>query len=122
MKNDTDRQIPRMRVRHTVSYLLVMAVALAIEVWGCSTATALTQKPTVLITGSSQGIGFFFDRGCAERGWNVIATCPNPAGTEELRKFAAEHSNVVIEELDVTDVEEIKHWQRNTATCRSTFC
>ena len=108
MKNDTDKRIPRMRVRHTVSNLLVMAVVVAIELWGCSTATALTQKPTVLITGSSQGIGFFFGRGYAERGWNVIATCRDPAGAEELKKFAAAHSNVVIEELDVTDVEEIE--------------
>ena len=108
MKNGPERRIPQMRVRHTVNSLLVVMAAAAVVLWGCSTATALTQKPTVLITGSSQGIGFFFVRGYAERGWNVIATCRDPAGAEELKKFAAEHPNVVIEELDVTDVEEIE--------------
>jgi len=59
--------------------------------------------PTVLITGSNRGIGFELARQYAERGWGVIATCRTPDQADALRALAADHSNVVIERLDVTD-------------------
>ena len=63
--------------------------------------------PTVLITGSSRGIGLELARGYAERGWNVIATCRTPSKALALTAIAEQHPNVVIEELDVTDYAEI---------------
>ncbi len=60
-------------------------------------------RPTVLITGSSRGIGFELARQYAQRGWGVIATCRTPERAAALQALAAEHSNVVIERLDVTD-------------------
>jgi len=107
MKDIPDKRLLLNRVRHTVTPLFFIAISVVVWQWGHSAAIAQSQKPTVLITGSSQGIGFFFVQGYAERGWNVIATCRNPAGAEQLKKYAAEHSNVVIEELDVTDFDEI---------------
>jgi len=59
--------------------------------------------PTVLITGSSRGIGFELARQYAERGWGVIATCRTPESAGALQALAESHSNVVIERLDVTD-------------------
>ena len=64
-------------------------------------------RPTVLITGSSRGIGYELTRQYAEQGWGVIATARNPAGANELQALAKEHPNIVVEELDVTDFEEI---------------
>ncbi len=64
-------------------------------------------KPTVLITGSSRGIGFELAKQYAARGWGVIATCRNPSAAEELASLAAENPNVIIEELDVTDFAEM---------------
>lgn len=58
---------------------------------------------TVLITGSSRGIGFEFARQYADKGWTVIATCRNPAGAHALNALAAEQPNIIIEQLDVTD-------------------
>ena len=65
-------------------------------------------RPTVLITGSSRGIGFALARQYAEKGWGVIATCRNPESATALSKVAEEHSNVIIERLDVTDQAEIE--------------
>lgn len=59
--------------------------------------------PTVLITGSNRGIGLAFARHYATHGWRVIATCRNPAQADELKAIAAEHPNVIIERLDITD-------------------
>ena len=64
-------------------------------------------QPTVLITGSNRGIGLEVARVYANRGWNVIATCRNPAKAEELNKIASEKTNLVVEELDVTDEAEV---------------
>ena len=58
-------------------------------------------SPTVLITGTSRGIGLEFTRQYAALGWNVIATCRRPHEANELQAIAAEHPNVTIEELDV---------------------
>ena len=108
MKNSPEKRLAPSADRHMVSTLLLMASAVVVGLLGFTTAIAQPQNPTVLITGSSQGIGFFFVQGYAELGWTVIATCRNPAGAEQLKKYAADHANVIIEELDVTDDQEIE--------------
>lgn len=83
------------RARAAVVVLLSIASGLA------------TAEPTVLITGSSRGIGLELARQYAERDWNVIATCRTPATAAQLKTIDAAHDNLVIEELDVTDFEEV---------------
>ena len=63
--------------------------------------------PTVLITGSSRGIGLEFTRQYARRGWTVIATCRSPDKALELQEIAQDYSNVTIDQLDVTDHDMI---------------
>jgi NAD(P)-dependent dehydrogenase (short-subunit alcohol dehydrogenase family) len=63
--------------------------------------------PTVLITGSSRGIGLALARQYAERGWGVIATCRTPGNATELLALSALYPNLIIEELDVTDFAEM---------------
>lgn len=63
--------------------------------------------PTVLITGSSRGIGLEFTRQYLQRGWTVIATCRSPDKALTLNALAQEFPNVIIEQLDVTDHEMI---------------
>jgi len=67
------------------------------------------EKPTVLITGSNRGIGFAFVKHYSKDGWNVIATCRNPNQAEDLKTLSNNFSNIFIEEMDVTDLEEITH-------------
>jgi len=64
-------------------------------------------QPTVFITGSNRGIGFGLAKNYAIKGWNVIATCRSPDRAEELKKLASDYPNILIEELDVTDLAEI---------------
>jgi NAD(P)-dependent dehydrogenase (short-subunit alcohol dehydrogenase family) len=65
--------------------------------------------PTALITGSNRGIGFEFARQLAELGWQVIATCRNPAAAEKLAALAAQYRlRVQILPLDVADHASIK--------------
>ena len=63
--------------------------------------------PTVLITGANRGIGFEFARQYADLGYRVIATCRNPDSAEELRAFAEDKDQVVIEKLDLVDLQGI---------------
>lgn len=67
--------------------------------------------PTVLITGANRGIGLELARQYAAGGWNVIATSRHPRGDPglaELAKLATAHSQLVIEQLDVTDTPMIR--------------
>ena len=59
------------------------------------------QVPTILITGTSRGIGLEFTRQYAALGWRVLATCRRPHEANELQDIAAEYPNVTIDELDV---------------------
>lgn len=63
--------------------------------------------PTVFITGSNRGIGFEFVKQFSERGWNIIATTRTPEKATELQEVAAGNEQIVIEQLDVTDMERI---------------
>lgn len=64
--------------------------------------------PTVLVTGSSRGLGLEFVRQYVADGWSVIATCRNPAKAPLLDKVAAASSGrVTIEAMDVNDFAAI---------------
>lgn len=54
---------------------------------------------TVLITGTSSGIGLATARHFAEEGWNVVATMRDPAGQKNL----AASDTLLLAALDVTD-------------------
>jgi NAD(P)-dependent dehydrogenase (short-subunit alcohol dehydrogenase family) len=56
--------------------------------------------PTVLITGSSRGLGLEFARQYAADGWDVIATCRDPVRADGLLALGP---RVRIEKLDVAD-------------------
>ncbi|MEJ2140329.1 MAG: SDR family oxidoreductase [Gammaproteobacteria bacterium] len=64
-------------------------------------------SPTVLITGANRGIGFELARQYTERGWGVVATCRSPAEAEALQGLAQSYPNLLIEQLDVTDFDEM---------------
>ena len=61
-------------------------------------------KKTVLITGTSSGIGKATVFEFAKMGWNVIATQRNPENELDFNKFP----NVKMYPLDVTNLESIK--------------
>jgi len=65
-------------------------------------------KPTVLITGSNRGIGFEFVRRFSERDWRIIATARKPDQADDLQTLAATDSDIIIEQLDITDHPRIE--------------
>ena len=87
-------------------FLIPVLVTSPAGFWVVS-AHAEDAAPTTLITGSSKGHGLAFVQDYAERGWTVIATCRNPTEAVRLQALAADHANIIIEELDVTDYEEV---------------
>ena len=94
--------------KHALDRREFLAAATTLAMTGIATAAdAPAASPTVLITGSSRGIGLEFAKRYAERGWNVIATCRTPATAKELNAIAAAHPNVVVEPLDVIDPSTI---------------
>ena len=94
------------KVRYAVLAAAIVMLLFAVDpVFPADNASA--GAPTVLITGSSRGIGLEITRVYAERGWNVIATCRTPSKAADLQQIAANHSNVTIEQLDVTDFKMI---------------
>ena len=71
-------------------------------------ASVRAPAETVLITGASQGLGLEFARQYAARGANVIATHRRAATPAELAVLARKHSNVCVENMDVTDAAQIE--------------
>jgi NAD(P)-dependent dehydrogenase (short-subunit alcohol dehydrogenase family) len=69
---------------------------------------AAASAPSVLVTGSSRGIGLELVRQYAELGWTVYATARKPlADYAGLAALAAKHPNVRYEQLDVVDPASI---------------
>lgn len=64
-------------------------------------------SPTVMITGSNRGIGLAFAKHYAAQGWNVIATARSPARADDLKALQKDYPQLVIEQLDVTQVSQI---------------
>ena len=58
---------------------------------------------TILITGSSSGIGKETAKYFQSKGWNVIASMRSPENEQELTKLA----NVLVTKLDVLDLNSI---------------
>jgi NAD(P)-dependent dehydrogenase (short-subunit alcohol dehydrogenase family) len=70
---------------------------------------------TVLITGANRGLGLEFCRQYAEQGWQVIACARNPDDAFDLNKLASRHPNVQLEQLDVSEFEQIDTLSRKLA-------
>ena len=86
-----------------ITLILVIFIALP----GAALAEFDNESPTVLITGANRGLGLEFTRQYAAAGWNVIASCRNPAAADELQKIAAANSQIEVAKLDVTSDEEV---------------
>ena len=101
------------RMTPSARFALVVSVLVpALLLIGAGAASAAEPSDdgsqTVLITGSNRGIGLAFAGFYArDPSWRVIATCRRPEQADDLKALAAEHNNLVIEQLDVTRDDQI---------------
>lgn len=62
---------------------------------------------TVLITGTNRGIGLAFTKQYAEAGWKVLACCRTPASATALNALVAQHANITVFALDVSNFSQV---------------
>jgi len=70
-----------------------------------SSASPVTDKPVVIITGASAGIGDAIARRFARGGWNIVAVARRKERLEQLARELAGAASVAIVAGDVTDPE-----------------
>jgi len=63
--------------------------------------------PSIIITGTSRGLGLEFARQYAEADWRVYACCRAPKNVPELRSLTTRYPNLSVHGLDVTDHQQI---------------
>jgi NAD(P)-dependent dehydrogenase (short-subunit alcohol dehydrogenase family) len=93
-------------VRRVVALVFVFVWVIVGPVFAESTSAE--QRPTVLITGASRGIGLALAHVFAEKGWEVIATCRDPATAKGLKMLQSSFDSVRVLRLDVTDERSIE--------------
>ncbi|MBX7145695.1 MAG: SDR family oxidoreductase [Alphaproteobacteria bacterium] len=69
--------------------------------------------PTILITGTSRGLGLEFTRQYLKDDWHVIACCRSLATSSNLKSLKG---NIEICELDVTDEKQIENLAKKLST------
>ena len=99
--------ITKNRAKQLLKYKITALIAL-LCLYPLQSQSFDNENPTVFITGSNRNIGLEFVKQFSENNWNVIATARNPEKAKELQIIAAEQDNVVIEQLDITDHEQIE--------------
>jgi len=95
------------RVLNRIFFIVVLSAGIVLATQNHNTVLA-NDTGTVLVTGSSRGIGLELIKQYAAKKWTVIATCRTPSKAEALARLAESYPNVIIEEMDVTDVDEIE--------------
>lgn len=78
----------------------------------------MRMPPTILITGASRGLGLEWARQSAAAGWRVLATCRHPQQADALQALAAQHEQLSVHRLDVTDGEPVRTLQLDLETAR----
>lgn len=94
-------------VRRRAAQLLRHPTVLALLLVLGASMAGVASAATVLITGSSRGIGLEFARQYAAAGWTVIATARKPAEAPELAALAKQYPQLRLEQLDVTDAASV---------------
>ena len=96
----------------------VLIRLIAVSVVALFTVAAQAQAPaanapaasaaTVFITGANSGIGLEFTRQYIAKGWTIIATHRRSEVPKSLADLAAKYGKLRIEQLDVTNIDQVQ--------------
>jgi protochlorophyllide reductase len=72
------------------------------------------QKPTVIITGASSGVGLYGAKALADRGWYVVMACRDGAKAEQAAQgLGIPRDNYRVIKIDLGDLESVKQFIDN---------
>ncbi|MEO1347864.1 MAG: protochlorophyllide reductase [Cyanobacteria bacterium J06635_15] len=69
------------------------------------------QKPTVIVTGASSGVGLYAAKSLADRGWHVVMACRNLAKAENAAKeVGIPTDSRTLLHLDLASLQSVHHF------------
>jgi protochlorophyllide reductase len=72
------------------------------------------QKPTVIITGTSSGVGLYAAKSFVDRGWYVIMACRDIPKTEAAaQSLGIAKENYTILPIDLASLESVRHFVKD---------
>lgn len=72
------------------------------------------QKPTVIITGTTSGVGLYAAKALCDRGWYVVLACRDIPKMEQVsRELNLPRDNTIIEYLDLGNLELVRRFVKN---------
>jgi protochlorophyllide reductase len=73
----------------------------------------LDQKPTVVITGASSGVGLYASKALADRGWHVVMACRYVTkGGEAAQALGIPQGSYTLMQIDLGDLENVRRFAR----------
>ncbi|MEG3438499.1 protochlorophyllide reductase [Pannus brasiliensis CCIBt3594] len=72
------------------------------------------QKPTVIITGTTSGVGLYAAKALCDRGWYVVLACRDIPKMEQVsRELNLPRDSTIIEYLDLGSLELVRRFVKN---------
>ena len=72
------------------------------------------QKPTVIITGASSGVGLQAAKALADRGWHIVMACRNLAKTQKVaEEVGIDRDSYSIIHLDLASLESVRQFVKD---------
>ncbi|OLP19566.1 protochlorophyllide oxidoreductase [Leptolyngbya sp. 'hensonii'] len=71
------------------------------------------QKPTVIVTGASSGVGLYAAKALANRGWFVVMACRDVRkGGDAARSLDIPEGSFTLKQIDLGDLENVRRFVR----------
>ena len=72
------------------------------------------QKPTVIITGTTSGVGLYAAKSLAQRGWFVVMACRDiPKMEQAAKELNIPRDNYCIEFIDLGSLDSVRRFVKN---------
>ena len=83
---------------------------------------AQEQKPTVVITGASSGVGLYAAKALVNRGWHVVMACRNIPKTEKVaQEVGINQDSYSIIHLDLASLDSVRQFVQDFRATGKSF-